>query len=90
MTLLKQIRTLAPNSADYQIAQAYYAYYTLKDYDHTLEFVTKARGLMPSGTRLLELKHWSQRRQGDFEGRIETLRLMATLDPKNPGANDAR
>jgi TolB-like protein len=80
---LERIRVLAPNSADHLIAQSYYTYYTLKDYDRAAKLITQAQGKAPSDLRLLELKSWIQRRQGDFEGRIETLRLGQRLDPRS-------
>ncbi len=83
--LLERIRTLAPYSADYLMAKAYYTYYTLKDYDRAYEFISRAQDMRPSDVRILELKNWIQRRQGDMEGRIDTIRQTRTLDPRNPG-----
>jgi len=83
--IIEKIRTLAPNSADYFIGQAYYTYYTLKDYDRADQFITQAQNLRPSDVHIVELKSWIQRRQGDHEGRLETIRLMQKLDPRNPG-----
>jgi TolB-like protein/tetratricopeptide (TPR) repeat protein len=82
--VLEQIRTLAPKSADHLIAQAYYTYYVLKNYDRAQQLITQAQDMMPSDARLVELKSWIQRRQGDFEGRAESIRLARTLDPRNP------
>jgi len=83
--IIENIRTLAPNSADYFIGQAYYTYYTLKDYDRADQFITQAQNLRPSDVHIAELKSWIQRRQGDHEGRLETIRLMQKLDPRNSG-----
>ena len=80
---LEKIRELAPNSADHLIAQAYYTYYTLRDYDRAAQLITQAQGKAPSDLRLLQLKSWIQRRQGDFEGRAETFRLGQKLDPRS-------
>ncbi len=82
--VLEQIRTLAPKSADYLIAQAYYTYYILKNYDRARQLISQAQGMMPSDARLVELKSWIQRRQGDFKGKVESERLAHTLDPRNP------
>jgi len=82
--ILEKIRILAPNSADYLIAQTFYMYYTLKDYDRALQFVTQAQEMMPSDARILELKWFIQRRQGDIESGIETIRQARTLDPRDP------
>jgi hypothetical protein len=40
--------------------------------------------MMPSDARLVELKSWIQRRQGNFEGMVESERLARKLDPRNP------
>ena len=82
--ILDRIQTLAPKSGDYLIAQAYYNYYVLKNYDRALQIITQAQDMMPSDVRLVELKSWIQRRQGDSDGRVESLRLAHTLDPRNP------
>jgi len=37
--ILAQIRALAPQSAEYLIAQAYYTYYILKDYPRAYELI---------------------------------------------------
>lgn len=81
---LERIRQLAPGSAEYLVAQAYYLYYILQDYDQADEVVTRAVALNPGDIHVLELKTWIQRRQGDFEGRQHTLQAMIRLDPRNP------
>jgi len=81
---VERIRVLAPNSADHLMAQAYFTYYALKDYDRAFRLVSDAHDMVPSDTRLLELKTWIQRRLGDFEGRVETARLGRKLDPRDP------
>jgi TolB-like protein len=81
--LLEQIHGIAPDSAVDYFARAYYAYYTLKDYEGALEFVDRALELSPSDIRLLAVKTWIQRRQGDAVGRIETLREIKKLDPRD-------
>jgi TolB-like protein/Tfp pilus assembly protein PilF len=86
--VLEQIRTLAPKSADYLIAQAYYTYYILRNYDRAEQLITQAQNMSPSDARLVELKSWIQRRQGNFEGMIESERLAHKLDPRNPRWTD--
>ena len=80
---LEKIQSIAPASTDYLIAQAYYTYYILKDFDRSLQLVTQAQDIMPSDARFPALKAWIQRRQGDFEGMAESLRKAGTLDPRN-------
>ncbi len=82
--VLEQIRTLAPKSADYLIAQAFYTYYIFKNYDRAHQLISQAQDMLPSDVRVVELKSWIQRRQGDFEGMAESQRLAHTLDPRNP------
>jgi TolB-like protein len=81
-TALEHIRSIAPESPDYVIAQAYYTYYTLKDYDRALQLILRAQEMVPSDARLFEVASWIQRRQGDFDGRIESLKRARELDPK--------
>ena len=66
------------------MAQAFFAYYTLKDFDLAHDLVSQAIGLRPSDTRLYMLKTWIERRQGDFGARIETIREARALDPRDP------
>ena len=82
--ILEKIRVMAPESADYLFAQAYYAYYGIKDYDLAHQFISQVHQMRPSDTRVLMVKTWIERRQGDFDSRIETLRLARTLDPRDP------
>ena len=80
---LQQIRTVAPDSADYLIAQAYYTYYILKDFELAHQQMEAALDMRPSDARIVEAKSWIERRMGDFDARIESIRLAETLDPRN-------
>jgi len=82
--ILEKIRVMAPESADYLFAQAYYAYYGIKDYDLAHQLISQVHQMRPSDTRVLMVKTWIERRQGDFDSRIETVRLARTLDPRDP------
>lgn len=81
--ILERIRALAPQSSEYLIAQAYYTYYILKDYDRAYALISQARLLRPSDIQLLELQTWIQRRQGDYPGKIATIRQARNLDPRS-------
>jgi len=83
--IIEHIRALAPGSAEHLIAQAYYTYYVLRDYDQAYGLIVQAQDLRPSDERILELKSWIQRRQGDYAGKIESTRLAQRVDPRNPG-----
>jgi TolB-like protein len=82
--ILEKIGTLAPKSADHLMAQAYYTYYILKNYDRAYQLITQAQEIMPSDARLVHLKSLIQRRQGNFKGKVESELLARTLDPRNP------
>jgi len=82
--VLEQIQALAPESADFLIAQAFYTYYILKNYDRAHRLVTQAQTMRPSDARVVQLKSWIERRQGKFGDFIESTRLARTLDPRNP------
>ena len=82
--VMEEFRAVAPDSADYLVAQTYFTYYILEDYDLALKFVAQALERMPSDTHLIAMRSWIQRRQGDFVGRIETLRRARQLEPGDP------
>jgi TolB-like protein len=81
--ILERIRSLAPESSEYLIAQAYYTYYVLNNEDVAYELVLRAQTMRPSDRQLLDLKSWIQRRQADYDGMITTLRQGLTLDPRS-------
>jgi TolB-like protein/DNA-binding winged helix-turn-helix (wHTH) protein len=81
--MLEHIRTLAPDSWEYLVAQSYYTYYVLKDHDRAFALVSQARALRPSDVHVLELQSWIQRRQGDIAGSIESIRQGQMLDPRS-------
>ena len=82
--VLEKIQAVAPGSVDHLMAQTYYTYYVLNDYDLAHDVANQALTLAPSDTRLLMIRGWIERRQGDFEGRIETMRTARQLDPRDP------
>jgi len=86
--VLEQIGTLAPDSADHLLAKFFYSYYALKDYPQAYAIIQQAERLSPSDTRILDVKTWIQRRLGDFEGRIEVIKKLMQLDPRNPAHVD--
>ncbi|MDP5071835.1 MAG: hypothetical protein NWQ45_13140 [Congregibacter sp.] len=85
-TLIDRIGSIAPESADYYTAQTLYVYNVLADYDQALALVKKAQSLAPSDTDLLNIQSWIQRRQGDWDGFLESSRLMYQLEPNNAEA----
>jgi len=81
---LEHVRMLAPASAEYLIAQAYYIYYIWKHYKRAYEVASQAELMKPSDTQVLRLKSWIQRRLEDFDGSIESIQNTRRLDPRNP------
>lgn len=82
---VEKIREIGPETPEYLVAQSYYLYYIVKDYDQALNLLSQALNQSPSDVDLLELKSWIQRRQGDFDGRETTMRTLVRLDPRNKG-----
>ena len=81
--ILEDFRAIAPNSADHLVAQTYYTYYVLRDYDLALQILEQALVRVPSDSHLVAMRSWIQRRQGDTEGQFESLRLARRLEPGN-------
>lgn len=81
--ILERMRAMAPQSSEYLVAQAYYTYYVLKDYERASALIAQARLMRPSDTLVLELQTWILRRLGDYPGVIETLREARSLDPRS-------
>jgi TolB-like protein len=81
--ILEDLRAVAPNSADYLIAQTHYTYYILKDYDLALQIAEQALEMVPSDAYLVSISGWIKRRQGDFAGHLESTRLARKLEPSN-------
>jgi tetratricopeptide (TPR) repeat protein len=82
--LLANIAAVAPGSFDHLIAQTYFAYYVIKDYDLAHAIATQAQALNPSNVRIVQIKAWIERRQGDYEAYVKSYRLARSLDPRNP------
>lgn len=81
---LEEFQAVAPDSVDYLVAQSYYTYYVLKDYGLALQLIDQALARTPSDIHLVSMRSWIQRRQGDIEGRLDTLQLARKLEPGNP------
>jgi TolB-like protein len=81
--LVQRVGELAPDSVDHLVAQTFYLYYIIRDYDNADRLLTLARERAPSDTRLLELQSWIKKRQGDFDGWVEATRQARALEPTN-------
>jgi tetratricopeptide (TPR) repeat protein len=84
-SLLEEIQSVAPGSVDHLIAQTFYTYYILKDYDLAHELASHVLERVPSDTEVIRIKSWIERRQGDYDAMIESIRLARTLEPRDPG-----
>jgi TolB-like protein len=82
-TLLEEFRAIAPDSADFLMAQTYYTYYAVKDYDLALKIADRALEKEPSNSYLIEITSWIKRRQGDYAGQLEALYRARQLDPNS-------
>ena len=75
--------TLQPNLGEAILANGYYHYACLKDYDAALRYFEQARQLLPNSSRIPESLAYVTRRQGDW-GRSESYFNEAErLDPRN-------
>ena len=81
--VLEDLRARAPQSVDHLIAQTYYTYYALKDYDLARELARRTLGFAPSDLEVIKIKWYIERRQGDYDAVIETLRLAQKVEPRN-------
>ncbi len=83
--MIARIEIYAPGSVDLLMAQSYYTYYIVKDFDLALDFVNQAIRRMPSDTDLLMLRSYIERRRADFDALIETRQQIRRMDPRNEG-----
>lgn len=81
---LQHLQEIAPGSTDHLVGQAVYVYYTLKDYNRAHDIISKALSMNPSDVRVIELKSWIERRQGDFNAFLASRKEARRLDPRNP------
>jgi eukaryotic-like serine/threonine-protein kinase len=77
---------LAPASSDTRIAQAYYAYYALADFDGALARFKAVAAERPSDADALAGVGYIARRRGKWEEALAAERKLIGLDPRNAGA----
>jgi TolB-like protein len=82
--LLADIAAEAPGSFEHLLAQTYFTYYIIKDYDLAYEIATQAQSLNPSNVRIIQIKAWIARRKGDYEAFVDAYRQSWSVDPRNP------
>ncbi|HSE43376.1 MAG TPA: protein kinase [Acidobacteriota bacterium] len=69
--------------SDARLAQGYYYYYGLRDYEHALQEFDAALKASPNSTEILSAIAYVKRRQGKWEDSISNLKSAMELDPKN-------
>jgi TolB-like protein/DNA-binding SARP family transcriptional activator/lipoprotein NlpI len=76
---------LEPNGLETRLAQGYYYYYGLREYDRALEEFRAALENHPSNAEVIALIGYLQRRKGEWEKSLTTLERALELDPRNAG-----
>jgi TolB-like protein/predicted GNAT superfamily acetyltransferase len=82
-SLIQRIAAIAPNSVDHLQAQAFYAYYIVRDYDLADQLLSAALKRSPSNLRLLEIQAFVARRAADLERVMELNQQIVRLQPSN-------
>jgi len=75
--------TLRPNLGEAVLAQGYYHYYCLKDYDTAVRYFEQARPLLPNSHRIPELLAYVARRRGQWDQSESYFNEAEQLDPRN-------
>ena len=74
---------LAPSAAETQLAQAYYAYYALGDYDTALTHFKAAAAIRPSDPETVGGVGYIARRKGRWQEALASGQRVVELDPRN-------
>ena len=80
---LQAATRLRPDAGETHLAQAYYLYDCLRDYNGALAELEVARRSLPNDPRLLELTGYILRRHGQQEEGARNLERAVELDPRN-------
>ncbi|MEO8045453.1 MAG: tetratricopeptide repeat protein, partial [Spartobacteria bacterium] len=75
--------TLQPNLGEALLAQGYYYYACLKDYDHAVSYFAKARQLLPNSSQIPEALAYVARRRGQWAQSESYFGDVESLDPRN-------
>jgi adenylate cyclase len=79
---LERAVILGPDLLPVRLAQAYYTYRCLQDFDSTLGQLESTRRRFPNNAEVLQTIGFVLRRQGRLAEAIETLRRAFSLDPR--------
>jgi TolB-like protein/class 3 adenylate cyclase/Tfp pilus assembly protein PilF len=75
--------TLQPNLGESLVANGYYHYACLKDYDAAVRYLEHARQLLPNNSRIPESLAYVTRRQGQWDRSELCFNEAERLDPRN-------
>jgi TolB-like protein/cytochrome c-type biogenesis protein CcmH/NrfG len=75
--------TLQPNLGEAVLAQGYYHYACLKDYDTAVRYFEQARPLLPNSSRIPESLAYVTRRRGQWDRSESYFNEAERLDPRN-------
>src|SRR5437667_1039213 len=75
--------TLQPNLGEAILAQGYYYYACLKDYDSAVRYFEQARQFLPNGSQIPEALAYVTRRQGQWDRSEAYFNEAERLDPRN-------
>jgi TolB-like protein/DNA-binding winged helix-turn-helix (wHTH) protein/Tfp pilus assembly protein PilF len=80
---LEKATSLAPDSPDVRVAQAYFSYRCLGDFDAALEQLSAAAELFPNDAGVLQSLGLVLRRKGRFRDAVQALRSASELNPRS-------
>jgi TolB-like protein/Tfp pilus assembly protein PilF len=75
--------TLQPNLGEALLAQGYYHYAFLKDYDTAVRYFEQARQFLPNSSRIPESLAYVARRRGQWDQSDSYFNQAERLDPRN-------
>jgi len=75
--------TLQPNLGEAVLAEGYYHYSCLKDYDTAVRYFEQARPLLPNSSRIPESLAYLERRRGQWERSESYFNEAERLDPRD-------
>jgi TolB-like protein/class 3 adenylate cyclase/Tfp pilus assembly protein PilF len=75
--------TLQPNLGEAVLANGYYHYASLKDYDTAVRYFEQARPLLPNNSRIPESLAYVTRRRGQWDQSEAYFNDAERLDPRN-------
>jgi TolB-like protein/class 3 adenylate cyclase/Flp pilus assembly protein TadD len=75
--------TLQPNLGEAVVAEGYYQYSCLKDYDTAVRYFEQARQLLPNSSQIPESLAYLERRRGQWDRSEWYFNEAERLDPRN-------